>query len=262
MGMFDSADWVAKKLDSSQVLVLDPRSAVQYLQGHLKNAVNVPLSKAFDAQGKLLSVGELARLLGPVGLNDRKIPVVYDSQDGRRGAVLAWILLYLGRADVHLMDIFLEGWIAEGREIFYRPVKPLTQDFSASVNSAVRAMLTDVAGASALKLVDFRSQDEYTGSVDTEGKPGHIPGAVNIVWQDLLGENNRFLASREKLERLLGAAGITPRDRVVAYCGTGLRAAVGYLALKELGFDVRLYDGSYREWARTDFPVEASQVKE
>jgi 3-mercaptopyruvate sulfurtransferase SseA len=42
----------------------------------------------------------------------------------------------------------------------------------------------------------------------------------------------------------------------VAYCRIGPRAALGYLALSQLGIGVRLYDGSFAQWSRTALPVE------
>lgn len=256
MAVFVSADWVEGRLDSADILAFDPRRPVEYLQGHIKKAVNLPVTKAFNSEGRLLPLEELENWLGAAGLDDRKLPVIYDGFDGRNGAMLAWILEYLGRTDVHVLDLFLEGWIAQGREVLYRPVKPAAAKFSARVNDQVRARLEDVSRPSAATLVDFRSSEEYNGRMDTDGKPGHIPGAVNIVWKDLPGENHRFLGPEEKLRRLLAAAGIAPQDRIVAYCRTGMRAALGYLALKQLGLDVRLYDGSYAEWARSGLPVE------
>ena len=258
MPIFVSAAWLEERLDSPDVLVLDPRRPMRYLQGHLKNAVNLPLSKAFDSEGSLLPAAGLEKWLGAAGLDDRRTVVVYDGHDGRNAAMLAWILEYLGRG-VQLLDIFLERWIGEGREIFYRPVKPVPTQFSARVNPQVRAALDDIRDNSGRKLVDFRSREEYAGKPSpADGRPGHIPGAVNVVWQDLVGEDHQFLAPEAKLQELLAAAGIGPRDRVVAYCRTGVRAAVGYLALKRLGWDVVLYDGSYAEWARNGLPVEAS----
>ncbi len=260
MTIFVSADWVQERLGSPEILVLDPRRPAKYLQGHLKNAVNSPVATAFDREGRLLPAAELARWIGAAGLDDSRKPVVYDSFDGRNAALLAWILSYLGRSDVHLLNVFLEGWVAEEREVFYRPVTPVAREFSARVREDIRASRKDVSDAAGWKLVDFRSQDEYTGKLDTEGRPGHIPGAINFVWQELLGENHQFLAPRETLEQRLGAAGIARDDRVVAYCRTGLRAAVGCLALEHLGRTVRLYDGSYADWARSGLPVEATQA--
>ena len=256
MVTFVSTGWVEERLSNENILVIDPRTTMRYLRGHLKNAVSLPISKALDPQGRLLPVEGLERWIGAVGLDDHRSPVVYDGHDGRNGAMLAWTLEYLGRTDVHLMDSFWEGWRAEGRELFYRPVTPVAMEFTARVNPGVRATLQDVRVASGLKLLDVRSVEEYAGRVDTDEKPGHIPGAKNLVWQRLLGEDHRFLLPLEELRQLLASAGITRQDRVVTYCRMGTRAAVSYLALKQLEVDVRLYDGSYAEWMRNNLPVE------
>jgi thiosulfate/3-mercaptopyruvate sulfurtransferase len=86
--------------------------------------------------------------------------------------------------------------------------------------------------------------------------PGHIAGAVNIVWREVASPPERLLAPREKLERMLADSGIARGDKVIAYCRSGPRASLGYLALRELGYDVRLFDGSYAEWTRAGYPVE------
>jgi thiosulfate/3-mercaptopyruvate sulfurtransferase len=124
------------------------------------------------------------------------------------------------------------------------------------VNPQVRVTLDDLRANSNVKLIDFRSREEYTGERDLDGRPGHIPQAVNIVWQDLVGPPHTVLAGHEKIQQLLAAAGIISGDQIVAYCRTGPRAALGYLALQHSGYAVRLYDGSYAEWARQGLPVE------
>lgn len=257
---FVSAEWVEQRAGSPGVLLLDPRSPVRYLSGHPKGAVNLPIAKAWGTDG-LRPNAELARWIGEAGLDDVKTPVIYDSADGKNAAMLAWILLYLGRSDVHLMEVFWEKWVAEGRETYYRPVSPIAQTFTARMQSELRATLADVQQGQGAKLVDFRSHEEFTGKLDTEGRPGHIPGAVNLVWQELNGPDSRLLASREKIQGLLAARGIGPQDRVIAYCKSGPRAALGFLALAEMGVPVALYDGSYSDWVRNGMPVEASEAE-
>lgn len=256
-----SADWVEQRLDSPEVLLLDPRSSMRYLAGHPKNAVSLPVAQARDAQGSLRSTGDLAHWIGLAGLDDSRMPVVYDSVDGRNAAMLAWILAYLGRHDVHVMNIVWERWVEEGREAFYRPVKPPRSEFRAKLRPEMRVTLEAMRSArSGGKRVDFRSRDEFTGKLDADWRPGHIPGAINVVWQELAGENGRLLAPREKLAEIFAARGVGPDDRVIAYCHTGLRAALGFLALAEAGWKASLYDGSYAEWARTGLPVETSET--
>lgn len=256
MAVFVTAQWVEEHVDSSGILLLDPRRPMTYLQGHLKNAVNLPLFRAFDAESKLLPDADLQRWLGASGLDARTTPVIYDAYDGQNGAMLTWMLEYFGRTDVHVLDVFFERWVAEGREIFYRPVTPAPKEFTARVNVNLRATIDDIRGEPGVNLIDFRSRDEYTGKVDRDGKPGHIPKAVNIVWRDLIDGEQGFLAPGEKIAQALSAAGIQPTDTIVGYCRSGLRAAVGYLALRQAGYNIRLYDRSYAEWARRGLPVE------
>jgi thiosulfate/3-mercaptopyruvate sulfurtransferase len=260
---FVSNDWVAERLDSPGVQILDPRSVLRYTAGHLKNAINVPVAKARNANNHIGSPDDLARWLGAAGVDDRRTLVLYDNADGRNAALLAWMLAYLGRDDVHVMTAFLEKWVAEGREIFYRPIKAAPQTFTARVRPGLRRTLaqvqSDIQSHAAPKLIDFRSRDEFTGKVDHDNRPGHIPGAVNIVWEDLAGANGDILASQNRIEQLLAAQGIADEDHVVAYCRLGARAALGFLALVKLGRNVSLYDGSYAEWAQSGSPVEAEE---
>jgi thiosulfate/3-mercaptopyruvate sulfurtransferase len=227
---------------------------MRYLQGHLKQAVNLPVYKAFDAESKLQSDAQLQRWIGAAGLDDRTTPVIYDSFDGQNGAMLSWLLEYFGRTDVHLLNIFYERWVADGHQVFYKPVAPVSKPFTARINSHIRVTLEDLRHESDLKLIDFRSREEYVGEQDRDGKPGHIPGAVNIVWRNLNGPQQEVLASQETVQQLVDAAGIRRNDRIVAYCRLGMRAALGYLALQQAGYDVRLYDRSYAEWARSGLP--------
>src|SRR5262245_40525640 len=110
-------DWVAERLQRPDVLVLDPRLSMRYLQGHLPGAVSVPAPGAFGPDGALLPPDQLANWLGAAGLREDLTPVVYDSHDGQRGALLVWVLEYLGRQDVCLLDVFYEAWRAAGRPI-------------------------------------------------------------------------------------------------------------------------------------------------
>ena len=256
MATFVNADWVAQRLETPGFRVIDTRFSMRYLMGHLKSAVNVPPPKLRDAQGRILPPEDLADLFGGAGLGDEVAPVLYDGYDGRNVALIAWALEYLGRNDVHIMDVVFDKWKEQGREIFYRPVPAETRPFSVNINPEVRADLADVRDATDLKLVDTRSREEYNGQTDVDERPGHIPGAVNLVWQHLVGHNGQLQASEEETRKALDAVNVQPHDRLVAYCKAGGRASVCYLAMKRLGYDVRLYIESYEEWERSGLPIE------
>src|SRR5216683_6760323 len=109
---------------------------------------------------KLVAPAWVAERIGGAGLGDATTPVLYDSPEGQNAAMLAWILEYLGRIDVHVMDAFFEQWKAAGREVRYKPVEGASKRFTPRVNSTIRATLEEVRDAKGLKLVDFRRREE------------------------------------------------------------------------------------------------------
>ena len=85
MATFVSADWVEENIlrqaqDEGRpgYLIIDPRSAMRYLMGHLRGAVSVPLKKLQDEQGRLRPPEELAETFAAAGLGDNVTPVLYD----------------------------------------------------------------------------------------------------------------------------------------------------------------------------------------
>ncbi len=257
MAKLVGAQWITERLDSPSIAVIDPRRPMKYLLGHLPGAINIPVYQAFGADGRLLSPDALAAHIGGRGLADTAPAVLYDSPEGQNATMLAWILEYLGHSDVYLMDTLFEAWKAEGREVRYKPVETTPQHSVPRVDSSIRATLEDVRGTRGLRLVDFRSREEFTGerSIGND-PPGHIPGAVNLVWHEIGGLSGRLLKPVEQLEALLREANVTRADKIVAYCRSGPRAALGYFALRELGFDVRLFDGSYAAWVQAGLATE------
>ena len=258
MAQFVTTAWVAERLDDPNFILLDPRRPMKYMSGHLRSAVNLPAYKSFDASLALRPVETLAQQIGTAGLDDHRSPVLYDSYDGQNASVIAWILEYLGRDDVHIMDRFYDTWLAEKREVLYKPVDAVARTFGPRVNPSIRIDADAIRANASAKLVDFRSVEEFTGERDMDNKPGHISGAKHIFWRDLVTQEG-FLAPSDKLQDLFGRAGLSKSDTVVSYCRSGIRACVGYLALKQLGYDVQLYDGSYRDWALRNLPVELFQ---
>ena len=260
---FVSADWVASRLGAPDFLLVDPRGPMRYMQGHLRGAVNLPAVRLFGRDGKLLSVYELSEFFGSVGVGNETAVTLYDGGDGRNAAMAAWTLEYLGHTDVKIMDMFFEEWAAQGREKLYRPVRPTANRLEPDLQPEIRATLDDVSQAlnadvagPGVALLDLRSQAEFEGMPDLDERPGHIPGAVNLVWQDLVEGNESYLKSESALRELLASRGMRTDVPVIAYCRSGIRASVGYMALKQLGYEVRLYDASFLEWMNEGMPVE------
>jgi thiosulfate/3-mercaptopyruvate sulfurtransferase len=99
-------------------------------------------------------------------------------------------------------------------------------------------------GDPTLVVVDARTPERFRGDVEPiDPVAGRIPGAVNWPYAE---------ASDVPLE-LLDA------DEIVVYCGSGVTACVGLLALARAGRpDAKLYPGSWSDWCARGLPAERS----
>ena len=110
------------------------------------------------------------------------------------------------------------------------------------------------AGKSGTVVIDARTTSFYTGESNNNGRiprPGHVAGAVSAPFDSFVREDGTF-KPRAELEALLRTAGAAPGTTVVTYCHIGQQATVPYFVARMLGYDAKLFDGSYEEWARTD----------
>src|SRR5205823_5555221 len=112
-------------------------------------------------------------------------------------------------------------------------------------------MLANVQSRGELVL-DARSAGRFKGAAP-EPRPGlrsgHMPGAINVPYTELLTDNQTF-RSPEELRARFAVAGADGTRPVVTSCGTGVTAAVLTLGLRVAGLpEGALYDGSWTEWA-------------
>ena len=244
--------WVNYWLELDNVHVLDPRPPADYARGHLSGAVNVPLELLLDEQGALLPDEALGAVFGQAGVDESKRSLVYDGVDGRRGALMAWVLEYLGRGEVSLCALLYEGWAKQGYPTSTKPETPTPCDFKININPNKRASLDELDSPNPPKLIDLRSAEEFNASPIRHScesrnprrggvKTGiSLPGASSLPWTEYLGEDYQLLRPDNELSQRLRNIGVGRMDKVVTYSTTGARAAIGYLALKRAGYDVRI----------------------
>ena len=126
-------------------------------------------------------------------------------------------------------------------------------------------VITDISYVSAnmhhpgVAIVDARLAEFYSGATQPDKQRfGHIPGAGNLPYPMLTDGTGR-LKSADDLAKLFRDAGVKPGDHVVVYCHIGQQASAAYFAARYLGYDVRLFDGSWEDWsAHKDLPAETS----
>jgi thiosulfate/3-mercaptopyruvate sulfurtransferase len=241
---------------NKSLVVIDVQAADVYAKQHIQGAINIPhksLYKTGPVEGQFKDVAELAAIFGKNGVSNTSKIVIYDDGSQKYNSRVWWVLNYLGATDVSLLHKDMAQMEAARIPMSSSPLTLKTVIFTPTLNAA---MNIDMAGVKALTgnptalLLDVREPDEYNGIDKDKKSQGHLPGAVYLYYKDFLTANGAY-KTKDEIIAIAAKCGATPEKEIVVYCQTGIKAAVVYVALKEIaGFpDVKLYAGAYAEWA-------------
>ena len=108
-------------------------------------------------------------------------------------------------------------------------------------------------------IVNALSPESHRGEHARYGRPGRIPGSVNVPAASLVDPVERTFLGPDEAAAAFRAVGAEPSRRTLCYCGGGIAATVDAFLLYQLGYEnVAVYDASMSEWARDDtLPMES-----
>ena len=258
-------------------IIWDVRAEADFRRGHIPGAVNIgdagqtlrnPNTEDFIAQE------QIEKILGQAGIDPAREIVVY----GARASVIAYFGLYttqyFGGNNTRVYHDGIDGWRASGQPVATSSPKlpplalkltPRADNFVSTRDVIARLKDTNV------QLLDVRTPKEFTGEDIRAIRGGHIPGAVNIPYEqnwvdpDTVAKLARrqvpdnagmSLKPRDQLKALYSK--LDPDKETIVYCQSGVRAAETATVLAELGFkNVKVYDSSWLGYGGTlDAPAQ------
>jgi thiosulfate/3-mercaptopyruvate sulfurtransferase len=273
---------LARRLDDPALVLLQVSSDADYAAGHLRGARHVTPAMLSTPRGEgrltlqLPDEQVLRSRLASLGITDASRVVVYHGGDWVSPATrVVFTLDAVGLGGrTQMLDGGLAAWKAAGHPVTTEATAPVTNTGDLTLRprpsvitfDEVKALARETGSgtARAATIVDARATDFYTGASDGRGsipRPGHIPGAVSLPFTSFFTQAGpdgpQVLKPRAELEAMFAEAGIAAGTTVVTYCHIGQQATVPFLVARMLGYDVRLYDGSFEEWsADATVPVE------
>lgn len=251
--------------DRERVLLVDVCQTQTYARMHIPGAVHVPPPQLVcgipPAAGKLPDVESLTRLFAGIGYSPDRSVVVYDDEGGGWAGRFLWTLDVIGHKSSSVLNGGLHSWAKEGFPLSNEPASPEPTPVSLSIDRSPMVDVSDILEdleKSCSIIWDARGRDEYEGLKMTARRNGHIPGAVNLDWLELMDhDRNLRLLPEEILRQKLASVGINGDRPVITHCHSHHRSGLSYLASRILGIPVRAYDGSWSEWGNLpDVPVE------
>ncbi len=265
-----STDWLARQIGRKDLHIMDTswympasqrNASEEFAKLSLPGAHFFDIDKTCDRSSNLPhmlpSEDVFAQAIQGFGVNNGDQVVVYDSSGLFSAARLWWMFHCFGHQNVAVLDGGLPKWIAENRatatDAAQRIATKQMGNFKARLDLSLIRSATQVAQASADQssiIIDARAAERFQGNMPEprEGlRSGHIPNSLNLPFAKVLQANGQMKSPNE-LKEIFKEAGVNTNASIITSCGSGITAAILSLALKVIGTDSALYDGSWSEW--------------
>ena len=264
-----TTEWLSQHLNDPDLVVIDCTVRMErdkdggfrsisgradYEKGHIPTAAFADLTGDLADGSSPFSFAlptpqQFAAAMGALGIGNDSRVVLYSAGNPDWAARVWWMLRWVGFDRAAMLDGGLKAWTAEGRPLSTDPVARSAKRLTVSVRSGLIADRDEVRaaiGSKAVTLVDAMPAASFEGKFALYARPGHIPGAISVPSQSLLGESGRYLAT----EALAAMHTGDRAGRVITYCGGGISASNNAFVMTRLGFtDVAVYIASLQEWA-------------
>jgi thiosulfate/3-mercaptopyruvate sulfurtransferase len=259
-----STAWLQEhRADPGLVILQVAGTRREYRQGHVPGA-RFLWSQAYapstpDGTYDLPTLEQATALFRELGLaSESRIVLVYSGAALQQTARALLTFEQFGLAGrVSIVNGGFDAWKAEERAVSTdTPVVPpgtaVAKDGGRLFGDAAYVLARlDAPGTT---IVDARDARFYNGEAGGQPRPGHIPSAVNLPYSSLI--EGTKIKDEAALRQIFAEAGVKAGSEVVSYCHIGMQASLVALAARMLGYDARVYDGSFEEWSgRDDLPV-------
>lgn len=203
----------------------------------------------------LPSATDFETAVSRLGIGNGSEIVVYDNNQFMASARVWWMFRTFGHEKIRVLNGGLQYWNHLGYPLSSRRQSPAPAAFRAQFNpERVKdfATIQKISEENTTVILDARPLGRFLGQ-DPEPRQGlrsgHIPGSRSLFFQRLLDNETKRLLRKSDLVRVFDEIGVSPKEPVIATCGSGVTAAIIALGLAELGYpNTPIYDGSWAEW--------------
>ena len=270
-----SSDWLQAHLGDPDLRVFDCTVYLLYEEASGQpykvvsgradyEAGHIPGSDFLDLQGDFSELESPYRFTLPPaelladafsrhGIAERSRVVLYSRENMQWASRFWWMLRFLGFDTAAILDGGFDKWAAEGRPTSREPCQYAEGDLTPRPRPDLfvgkEAVLAAIGNGDTCT-INALAADLHSGASPRYGRPGRVPGSVNVPAAALQDPETRVMPSPDAAAEAFAAVGATPNKRIITYCGGGIAATLDAFLLHQLGFrDIAVYDSSMSEWA-------------
>jgi thiosulfate/3-mercaptopyruvate sulfurtransferase len=263
-------NYVAEAIARNAV-VWDVRPADAYARGHIAGAISIgdaPRVLRDDNTEDFIATDRIEKILSAAGLDPRRETIVYGGRGGWQAYFGLYTLRYFSGNNVRVYHEGIEGWTAAARPVSRDasrlPPVALKLEISPTASVTTKEMVARLNKPD-VQIIDARTPKEFAGEDIRAIRGGHIPGAINIPYEqnwvdpetpaklarkEVGGNAGMSLKRAADLKQLYSR--FDPLKETIVYCQSGARASETAGVLQELGFtDVKVYDSSWLGYGNT-----------
>lgn len=272
-------DWLESHLQDSSLRILDctvhllydeappgqpygiKSGREDYERAHIPDAAFLDLQRDFSDPASpynftLPSAAHFATAMERLDVGEGTRVILYSTSSPQWATRVWWMLRAFGFDHAALLNGGFQKWQAEGRPVTTLPPTPRAAvKFTAKPRTGMftdKEEVLSAIGAGAVCTINALPPELHRGENARYGRPGRIPGSVNVPAARLLDpERNTFRPAPEVADILRTAGVADPEQRVILYCGGGIAATLDAFLLHQLGYrNVAVYDHSMSQWAK------------
>lgn len=245
------------KAKKNPVVIIDLREPQKYKTSHIPSSINIPISqfhRAIDGiENYVITPLSFQRLASKHGIKRQDHLIFYTDEEIFKSTRAFWIFDFYGHKHISVLNGGFQKWKQKKftieNQINILPhstykVSPKSERLATKLNTKMAVLLNNK------QIIDVRTEQEFLGKKSRGKRFGHIPDANNLPWTKLVtqADTPTTLAPPSQLNNTIEKF-FNKKSSAILYCNSGAESSLLYFALKLMGFNSSIYDGSWIEWS-------------
>jgi len=234
--------------------------------GHIPGAEYLDLQKDFSEANSpyamtLAKPETVAAAFARKGIGDQSRVILYSRRSMSWSTRFWWMLRWIGFDRAAVLDGGFDKWNAEKRpllkeqNVYPRGILNIKHRPELFVG---KKEVLDAIGDESTCIVNALGRDIYSGENSRYGRPGRVPGSINIPQIELVDPSTLAFKPPEHISNQFTQVGAGIAENHITYCGGGIFATVNAYWLHQLGYNnIAVYENSMSEWGPdSSLPIE------